>query len=85
MRVIKEWEIQVCCTGEKNGMKGCGQRLAVAGSDLFVTTAGRYSKSNVRYYFTFCCPECGARTDIPKEKIPKAIRVKVMEDYKQKY
>lgn len=64
----KGWKRQYICSGKGNDCEGCGAVLLVEQSDLFHTTSG--ARDEVEYHATFCCPECGAYTDIPSRDLP---------------
>ena len=73
MKVLQEgnpndWEIEQVCTGSGNGDGGCKARLLVAEDDIFVTTRTYYN-SETEYFYTFECPCCGVKTDIPEKDI----------------
>ena len=74
------WEIEQKCTGAGNGDGGCGARLLVAEDDLFITSHTDYG-GDTDYYYTFTCPDCGRKTDIPTKNIPHAVQDKVFNKY----
>ena len=76
------WEIERDCTGQGNGDGGCGAKLLVAEDDIFVTSHSVIGE--VDYYYTFECPECGCKTDIPEKEIPKRVCDKAMKKYKSR-
>jgi hypothetical protein len=69
MKVIKQgnphqaWTRKLTCTGAGNGGEGCGAVLEVTFADIYTTTSSWYDGSSESYK-TFCCPCCGAETDI---------------------
>ena len=86
MKVLQEgnpngWEIEQVCTGSGNGDGGCKARLLVAEDDIFVTTRTYYN-SETEYFYTFECPCCGVKTDIPEKDIVQRVRQKAMEKYR---
>lgn len=80
----KGWEIKQKCTGKGNGDRGCKEQIIVTKDDIYVTSRGYY-KSSREYYYTFRCPKCGRNTNVSESKIPKDIRDKAMEKYKELY
>ena len=87
MKVLKEgnpngWEIERDCTGEGNGDGGCGAKLLVAEDDIFITSGSSLGETD--YYYTFECPQCKCRTDIPVKEIPMRVRNKAMDKYKSR-
>ena len=69
-REQKGWSVEVTCTGEGNGLGGCGAKLLVEEADLYQTT--RCCRDEVDYFVTFRCIECRVETDI-YESVPSAI------------
>jgi rRNA maturation protein Nop10 len=72
MKVIKKGNgggKEYVCTGSGNSDFGCGAKLLVTQMDLYQTSRSFYDGST-DYYTTFCCPCCGAETDVKvNEKI----------------
>lgn len=64
-----EWAKQFSCTGTGNGDGGCSAILLVSASDLYHTYHTDYL-GDTDTYTTFCCPLCGAETDV---KVPHQI------------
>ncbi|MEI8223877.1 MAG: hypothetical protein WCG20_02000 [bacterium] len=74
MKVIQEGGAagkEFTCTGSGNGDLGCGAVLLVSQMDLYQTRHECYDGST-DYYTTFCCPCCGAETDV---KLSSSIRI----------
>ncbi len=77
MKVIKKgrpyapWSKQFTCTGSGNNSVGCGAVLLVSEEDLYQTSSSSYDGST-DYYTTFCCPCCGAETDV---KLPSEVKL----------
>lgn len=75
MKVIEKgsgqegWSTRASCTGSGNGLGGCGAKLLVEQSDLYVTTS--HARDETTTYATFRCCECGVETDI--KGVPKNI------------
>ena len=66
MKVLQEgtsWGKEFTCTGAGNRDMGCGAKLSVSQNDLYQTSHQCYDGST-DYYTTFCCPCCGAETDV---------------------
>lgn len=63
-----KWAREFKCTGEGNDGCGCGAILLVGKDDLFQTT--RYCHTDVDYFITFKCQECGIKTDISQSACP---------------
>jgi hypothetical protein len=82
MKVIKRdnWGIIVRCTGIGNGNKGCGCLLHVVPKDIYVTSSTDYL-GDTEHYYTVRCPECGAETDIPDDKVYKLYRNDEIDEY----
>jgi len=68
MKVIKKggpqycWSEEFICTGKGNGDNGCWATLLVSRDDLYYTTIITRRENSI--FITFCCPCCGAETDI---------------------
>ncbi len=62
-RAQKGWAKAYTCSGAGNGGGGCGAKLLVEHSDLYITGSHHYDGSS-EYYTTFTCPECHVMTDI---------------------
>ena len=79
MKVIKKgrpqkgWAKEFICTGAGNNGGGCGAKLLVEHSDLYITGSHHYDGSS-DYYTTFTCPECGVMTDITRYDGPTVTR-----------
>lgn len=74
MKVIqagKPWAKEFDCTGAGNNNVGCGAKLLVSQGDLYQTAHHCYDGSS-DYYTTFCCPCCGAETDV---KVPYEVKL----------
>lgn len=78
------WKVECRCTGKGNGDRGCGEKILVTKRDIYVTSRGYYKSSKV-YYYTFRCPKCDRNTNILEKDIPKDIKDKAMEKYKELY
>jgi len=69
MKVIKKgnphkaWTRELTCTGAGNGGEGCDAVLEVTFADIYVTSSCDYT-GDCDHFKTFCCPCCGAETDI---------------------
>jgi hypothetical protein len=59
----KAWTRKLTCTGSGNGGEGCGAVLEVTFTDIYETANCDYM-GDCDHYKTFCCPCCGAETDI---------------------
>lgn len=76
MKVLKEgpgWNIEQTCTGKGNGDGGCGAVLLVEKDDIYMTWH-TYLAGDTDYYYTFTCPCCDVKTDIPEEELPLTVR-----------
>ena len=81
------WEIEQTCTAEGHEEErsfGCYARLLVAEYDIYITYSTDYD-DNKEYFYTFTCPCCGAKTNIPKHKIIERVRKKVMEEFLEEH
>ena len=72
-----KWNIGWKCTGNGNGGGGCMSKLLVNEDDIFITSSEHYWGEE-DFYFTFVCPVCGEKTDIPENYLPKDVKIKVM-------
>ena len=85
MKVIKKgreqkgWAEEFTCTGKGNDDGGCGAVLLVEEDDIFITHSSARDESI--YYATFECPDCGVKTDPPKDKIPSEVFRKAKGQY----
>lgn len=73
-RSQKGWSAEKSCTGEGNGLGGCGAKLLVEEADLFTTTSS--ARDEVTYYVSFCCMACGVITDLhdrEQAKLPSEV------------
>lgn len=59
----KGWSTKARCTGEGNGMGGCGALLLIEQKDLYHTHNYDYTGGH-DVFNTFTCCECGVETDI---------------------
>lgn len=76
MKVIekgKGWSMEQICTGNGNGGGGCGAKLLIERGDIYLTHSYDYGGGHDVFY-TFMCPECGAKTDIDPLKLPSLIK-----------
>lgn len=71
------WETEQICTGRGNGNGGCGAKLLVAETDIYITKSLSI-EDNIFTDYTFKCPCCSKETDIPKRKIPRSVRRNIM-------
>jgi hypothetical protein len=74
MKVIQAgtpWGKEIECTGAGNSNVGCGAKLLVGQGDLY-QTSHQFIDGSTDYYTTFCCPCCGAETDI---KPPSGVKL----------
>lgn len=62
------WASEASCTGNGNGKGGCGARLLVEQSDLFITES--HCRDETTRYVTFQCPECKVLTDLTSSDEP---------------
>ena len=74
-RKQKGWASEMKCTGRGNGGGGCGALLLVEEEDVFLTHNSCMGESD--YFFTFKCPECWVKTDIPDGTIPAHLSTKL--------
>ena len=75
MKVLEKgcgWSLKQVCTGKGNGNGGCGAKLLIERGDIYVTHSYDYGGGHERF-FTFICPECGVKTDIPVIKLPSLV------------
>jgi hypothetical protein len=68
-RPQKGWAGTLKCTGSGNGGGGCGAKLLVEGTDLYITKSYDYT-GDYDEFITFTCSECGCETDPPYSKVP---------------
>jgi len=61
-RPQKGWSREYTCTGSGNGGGGCGAKLLVEFSDLYMTYSSCMGESET--HVTFRCMECTVQTDI---------------------
>lgn len=59
------WKKEITCTGAGNNQMGCGAKLEVTLSDIYITSSSSYDGSTDEYH-TVQCIACGAETDLPK-------------------
>jgi hypothetical protein len=77
MKIIKKgrpqkgWAGKFQCTGEGNGLGGCGAVLLVEEGDLYQTSSSSYDGS-CDYFTTFKCACCGVETDV---EVPSSVKV----------
>lgn len=64
------WSKKVACTGKGNGDDGCGAELEIVLSDVYKTYR-HFMDGSTDHYHTFCCPDCGAETDLPDTHAPR--------------
>lgn len=84
MKILEEgkgWSIKERCTGKGNGGGGCDSLLLIEESDLYITSHTDLS-GETDYFYTFRCIKCGRETDVEANKIPYAIRSKLLDDKK---
>ncbi len=87
MKVLKKgneskgFETEQICTGRGNGNGGCNARLLVSEHDIFVTSSTVHCETD--YFYTFKCPECKTKTDIPKNELPEKVKDQAMHLYKR--
>jgi rRNA maturation protein Nop10 len=71
------WEIKQKCSGRGNGGAGCKARLLINENDVFRTYIRDEDTPGFPYdFYTFECPICGTKTDIPLKKVPYRIKIK---------
>lgn len=63
-REQKGWSATTTCTGKGNGDGGCGAKLLVEASDLYITQS--HARDETESYVTFRCVECDVLTDLAK-------------------
>lgn len=61
-RKQKGWSTETTCTGNGNGNGGCGAKLLVEQTDLYITRS--YCRDECDTFATFTCHECGMETDL---------------------
>ncbi len=84
MKVLEKgqgWSIKQECTGKGNGEGGCGSTLLVEKEDIYITRSVDMC-GDTDFYYTFKCPVCGVKTDVPERDIPSSIKVKAFEKAK---
>jgi len=59
----KGWAREETCTGQGNGIDGCGAELLLEENDLYHTRNTDYGGDSYTFT-TFRCCECGNETDI---------------------
>ena len=68
MKILKKgreqrgWSVEAECTGEGNGLGGCGALLLVEEADLYKTSSS--VRDEVTIFITFKCSACGVETDL---------------------
>lgn len=72
-RLQKGWSVEQKCSGAGNG--GCGAKLLVEESDLFLTH--RFARDESRSFVTFKCCDCGVLTDV-WEAVPNRVRTNLV-------
>jgi hypothetical protein len=67
-RAQSGWSTLTSCTGEGNGGGGCGAKLLVEKSDLYVTSSS--ARDEITRHITFQCAACGVLTDLLNQPEP---------------
>lgn len=65
------WATEAECTGAGNGGGGCGAKLLVDQSDLYITSHTDYG-GGTDHFVTFKCVSCGSETDL--QNVPHSVR-----------
>lgn len=87
MKILKKgkppgsWTTECFCSGKGNGGGGCGAKLLVEESDLFITTAS--ARDEFDFFVTFRCLDCKVQTDIPRLGIPVRVYNKILEEWRE--
>lgn len=61
----KSWSRTMKCTGNGNGGGGCGAKLLVEATDVFMTSRHSYGDQYPDNFHTFECVQCKVLTDFP--------------------
>ena len=83
LKLGSSWFYQVRCRGNENGDCGCNSLLQVEKDDIYITVDEGYD-GRVALCFSFRCPVCNQETNIMEYKIPAAIKIKALKNYKRK-
>ena len=75
------WKVKRICGNEPGGI-GCGEKVEVSEENIFLFISYDMCGAEINRYYSFECPNCQERTHISVKRIPKAIREKVFEKYK---
>lgn len=84
MKVLEKgsgWSIKVRCTGDGNGDGGCNSLLQVEKNDIFITTHTDIA-GDTEFFYTFRCPVCEMKTDIPEDELPYSVRSDLLDEYR---
>ena len=73
----KKWSIKRTCTGNGNDNRGCGSKLLIEETDIYMTYHSHYW-GETDSYFTFSCPVCSAMTDINENSIPYEVQERII-------
>lgn len=78
----KGWAGEADCTGGGNGGGGCGARLLVEESDVFLTQ--RHARDESEDFATFKCEACGVWTDLETGKVPSRVWDKIRSEARRR-
>lgn len=76
------WSIEAKCTGGGNGGGGCGAKLLVEESDLYLTHS--HYRDGSTSYVTFCCVACDVETDLGDGRVPDAVRRRLIPKWNER-
>lgn len=62
MKILKEGNVTVECTGKGNNNVGCGALLVLEKGDVFKTY--HHARFETRTFYTIKCKSCSAKTDV---------------------
>ena len=75
---VKPWSIKRTCTGKGNDNRGCGSKLLIEETDIYMTYHEHYW-GETDSYFTFRCPVCNSQTDINENSIPYEVQERIID------